>query len=81
MADSAVAPRRGESVVDTAGIPTLRFLRYLEQVSAQTNETIPDTEIDATSISLSVAAIGELTMRFEALEAEMGIIPAQAGRA
>jgi hypothetical protein len=80
MVDNAVAPRRGESVVDANGIPTLRFMRYLEQVSTQSNETIPDTEIDSASINLSIGLIGSLAQKLADLEIELGIVPAEPGR-
>ena len=49
------APRRGESVVDSNGLPTTRFFEYLESVSSQSNLTLTDTEIDSSSINLGNA--------------------------
>lgn len=72
MAD-LVPPRRGEPISDTNGIPTLRFLEYLEANARQTNSTNVDTEIDTSSINLSVGNLAALLRRIEELEAVIGI--------
>ena len=63
-----VAPRRGEPIVGVNGIPTLRFLEYLEKTATQTNETVPDTEIDVASINLALGQVSELSTRVGVLE-------------
>lgn len=79
MAD-IVPPRRGEPIVGAGGVPTLRFLEYLERTAAQTTETIEDTEIDASSINLSVGQVSALSDRIAKIEILSDIYPAEPGR-
>jgi len=54
-----IAPRRGEPIVGPNGVPTNRFFEYLEGAATQSNETVSDTEIDSSTINLSVGGINE----------------------
>ena len=53
------SPRRGESIVDANGFPTSRFIQYLESLSSQSNKTMGDTEVGASTINLSSVSAGE----------------------
>ena len=63
-----VAPRRGEAIVNPDGTPTNRHFAYLESMTTQTNETVSDTEIDASSINLSSGKIGENARNIKDIE-------------
>ena len=79
MAD-IIPPRRGEPIVGPSGVPTLRFLEYLERTATQTTETIVDTEIDATSINLAVGQVSALSDRIRDMEILTDLHKIEAGR-
>jgi len=71
-----IAPRRDESIIDENGRPSLRFVQYLEQSAGQVNETVSDTEIDSSSINLSVGQVAAINKRLDDIEIQLGIYPA-----
>lgn len=79
MAD-IIPPRRGEPVVTPDGIPTIRFIEYLERTATQATATIPDTEIDAASINLSLGQVSAVSDRVSKLEALADVYLAEPGR-
>lgn len=68
-----IAPRRNEAITSQEGMPTRRFFEYLEQTSQLVNETIPETEINASSVNLTAGQIASLAERIEQIEITLGI--------
>lgn len=62
-----IPPKRGESITDENGIPTIRFMEYLEKSATLVNDTVASTETDIDSVNLSVAMIDDLQRQLDNL--------------
>lgn len=76
MADKLIAPRRSEPFVTDDGMLTNRAAEYLEQNTAEVNTVSTDTEIDPSSVNLSVGANALLASEIDTLKV---LITSQSG--
>jgi len=72
-----IKPRRDESIVNDAGIPTTRFSEYLELNTSQTVESTSETEISTETINLSVGSQAKMTERVNENENAMVAVLSQ----
>ena len=81
MAETIIVPRRKEDFFDSNGDPTLRFVRWIEAVTGQTNITsivVENTEQELTStgsrVSRNAARINSLELKqFELVETTVAL--------
>ncbi len=81
MAENIIVPRRKEDFFDNNGDPTLRFVRWIEAVTGQTNITsitVENTEQELTStgsrVSRNAARINSLELKqFELIETSIAL--------
>lgn len=81
MADTIIVPRRREDFFDENGDPTHRFIRWVEAVTGQTNNTsviVETTEQELTStgsrVSRNAARINSLELKeFELVETAVAL--------
>jgi hypothetical protein len=62
-----VPPKRGEPVIDKNGVPTVRFMEYLERSATLVNDTVTSTETDIDSVNLTTAMIDDLQRQIDNL--------------
>jgi len=70
MAD-LIAPRRNEPFVDDSGMLTRRSAEYLEQNTTDVNTVSTDTEVDPSSINLSVGINAQQSKQINDLETDL----------
>jgi len=68
MVDSIIVPRRQEDFFDRNGDPTLRFIRWIELVTGQTNQTVVDVINTGSEITGSASRISRDAAKLNALE-------------
>lgn len=63
-----IPPRRGQILIDSNGLATIRFLEYLESSSELVNESVDIVEVNEVSINPSAAALSAIEKRIGDLE-------------
>lgn len=72
MAVKIIPPKREEQLTPK-GVPTRRFIEYLEQNAEQTNDSTDATEADQASVNLSNAQLAAINKRVDAILEENSI--------
>jgi len=68
MADPIIVPRRREDFFDERGDPTLRFIRWIELVTGQTNQTVVDVIDTGSEVTSSASRISRNGVNINSIE-------------
>ena len=68
MVDAIIVPRRRQDFFDERGDPTLRFIRWIELVTGQTNQTVINVIDNANNITGSASRIARDAAKLNAIE-------------
>ena len=68
MADPIITPRRREDFFDRNGDPTLRFIRWIELVTGQTNTTTTNVQDTSDSLVSTSSRVSRDASKINALE-------------
>lgn len=68
MVDSIIVPRRRQDFYDEQGDPTLRFIRWIELVTGQTNQTVIDVIDTGSEVTSSASRISRDSAKINSLE-------------
>lgn len=68
MADPIIVPRRREDFFDERGDPTLRFIRWIELVTGQSNQTVIDVIDTGDALTSSASRISRNAVNINSIE-------------
>ena len=68
MADPIIVPRRRQDFFDAQGDPTLRFIRWIELVTGQSNQTVIDVIDTGSEVTSSASRIARDAAKLNAIE-------------